>query len=99
MHKVENVALPREGELLSVDVAGTQVAVTVVDGVVYAVDDECTHQGCSLSDGVVEGLTIVCPCHMGTFDLTSGAVISGPPERPVACWKATLRDGALELKR
>ena len=99
MHKVENVALPREGELLSVDVDGAQVAVTVVDGVVYAVDDECTHQACSLSDGDVEGLTVVCPCHLGTFDLTTGAVVSGPPERPVSCWKATLRDGVLELER
>jgi nitrite reductase/ring-hydroxylating ferredoxin subunit len=99
MHRVENVTLPREGELLSVDVAGTQVAVTVVDGVVYAVDDECTHQACSLSDGDVEGLTVVCPCHQGTVDLTTGAGVSGPPERPVGCWKATLRDGALELQR
>lgn len=99
MHRVENVTLPEEGELLSLAVAGTTVAVAVVGGAVYAVDDECTHQGCSLSDGDVEGRTVVCPCHMGTFDLATGAVISGPPERPVACWKAVLRDGGLELER
>ena len=99
MHRVENVSLPAEGDLIAVDAGGTKVAVTVVDGTVYAVDDACTHQQCSLSGGDVEGRMLVCPCHAGSFDLASGAVVSGPPPAPIGVWKATFRDGTLELER
>ncbi|MCU1674657.1 MAG: Rieske (2Fe-2S) region [Frankiales bacterium] len=99
MHRFEGVAVPAEGELVAVQVHGTKVAVTVVEGQVRAVDDECTHQQCSLSDGEVEDGALVCPCHFGRFDLRTGAVLDGPPEHPLHVWKAVVRDGALELER
>ena len=40
----------------------------------------CTHAGCMVSD--VEDTTLVCPCHFGKFDPTTGAgVVGGPPPR------------------
>ena len=99
MIRVDDVALPAEGELIAVDADGAKVAVTVVDGTVYAVDDACTHQQCSLAGGEVEGRELVCPCHLGRFDLATGAVVSGPPPSPIGVWRATVRDGALELER
>src|SRR5207237_2458334 len=90
---------PAEGELTSVSVDGVTVAVTVVDGLLHAVDDTCTHMACSLAEGDIEGMSVVCPCHFGRFDLATGAVLDGPPERPIGVWRASLRDGALELER
>lgn len=98
-HRVDNFDLPGEAELTRVDVEGTTVAVTVVDGVLHAVDDQCTHQQCSLSDGEVEGGAILCPCHFGRFDLRTGAVVEGPPPRPIRVWHATITDGTLELRQ
>ena len=95
----DSLVVPGEGTLAQVMVDGVAVAVTMVDGVVHAVDDECTHGGCSLSGGDVEGSSIVCPCHFGTFDLRTDAVLSGPPPRPVGVWTATVLDGRLELSR
>ena len=99
MHRVEGVALPAEGELVAVQVGGASVAVTVVDGQVHAVDDECTHQQCSLAGGEVEDGALVCPCHFGRFDLRTGAVLDGPPDQPLHVWRAAVRDGVLELER
>src|SRR5437588_7136751 len=65
-HRIESFDAPPSGELVAVEVNGTKVAVAVIDGVAYAVDDECTHRQCSLSDGDVEGGSVVCPCHGGT---------------------------------
>lgn len=65
------------------DVAGTKVNVVSVDGNFYAFDDTCTHQGCSLARGELEGTTVTCACHGSQFDVTSGAVVRGPAERPV----------------
>jgi 3-phenylpropionate/trans-cinnamate dioxygenase ferredoxin subunit len=71
------------GQMRAVDVAGTQVTLANADGHVYAFDDTCTHRGCSLAGGELDGTTVTCPCHGGRFDVTSGAVLGGPAERPV----------------
>lgn len=71
------------GQMRVFDIAGTKVAVASAGGHLYAFDDTCTHRGCSLAMGSLQGTTVTCPCHGGQFDVTSGAVLEGPPERPV----------------
>jgi len=72
-----------EGHMDVFDVEGTKVCVANVNGHLYAIDDTCTHRGCSLGKGQLEGTTVTCPCHGSQFDVTSGAVIRGPATRPV----------------
>ena len=42
------------------DVAGTKVNVASVSGRLYAFDDACTHQGCSLANGDLDETTLTC---------------------------------------
>src|ERR1700712_676157 len=71
------------GSMRVFDVKGTKVNVANVDGNLYAFDDRCTHMGCSLASGKLNGKTVVCPCHGSQFDVTSGAVLRGPAEQPI----------------
>ncbi len=71
------------GEMRVFDVAGTKVNVASAGGGLYAFDDTCTHMGCSLAKGKLDGITVTCPCHGSQFDVTSGAVLRGPARRPV----------------
>lgn len=79
----------REGEMHVVNVAGTKVALTRIDGRLHAFDDTCTHTGCSLADGDLEGTVVTCPCHGSRFDAISGAVLRGPAQRPVGSHAVT----------
>lgn len=72
-----------KGQMRVFDVAGTKVNVASADSHLYAFDDTCTHQGCSLASGELDGTTVTCACHGSQFDVTSGAVLRGPAERPV----------------
>ncbi|MGH2380444.1 MAG: Rieske (2Fe-2S) protein [Candidatus Limnocylindria bacterium] len=72
-----------EGFMRVFEVAGTKVNVANSDGRLYAFDDTCTHQGCSLANGNLQGTTVTCACHGSQFDVTSGAVLRGPAQRPV----------------
>src|SRR6266404_2086471 len=72
-----------EGEMRVLDIDGTKVSIAAAGGSLYAFDDVCTHMGCSLGEGKLEGTTVTCPCHGSQFDVTSGAVIRGPAQRPV----------------
>lgn len=65
------------------DVAGTNVNVANANGHLYAIDDTCTHMGCSLANGHLAGTVVTCACHGSQFDVASGAVLRGPAQRPV----------------
>lgn len=60
-----------EGEGVRIP-AEVPIAVFHVQGTVYAIDDTCTHQKASLSDGWVEGCAVECPLHSVCFDLRTG---------------------------
>ena len=89
---------PEEGELVTVDHDGSAVAVTMLDGELHAFDDTCPHAGCSLADGELDGRTVVCPCHLARFDVTTGDVVDGPAASGVALWSAKVTDGALQIE-
>ena len=74
------------GQMRAFDANGTKVTVANVDGHFHAFEDKCTHQGCSLATGELEGTTVTCPCHGSQFDVRSGEVLEGPAEDPVASW-------------
>ena len=71
------------GEMRVFDVGGTSVNVANAGGRLYGFDDTCTHAGCSLAEGDLEGTTVTCACHGSQFDVTSGDVLRGPASRPV----------------
>jgi 3-phenylpropionate/trans-cinnamate dioxygenase ferredoxin component len=71
------------GQMRVFDLQGTKVNVASAGGNLYAFDDTCTHAGCSLANGKLDGTTVTCACHGSQFDITSGAVLRGPAKRPV----------------
>jgi len=64
------------GKLLKVSSNGKEILVANVDGNFFAMDDTCTHQGASLSEGTLEGSTVTCPWHGSTWDCKSGKLIA-----------------------
>lgn len=72
-----------DGQMRVFDIDGTNVNVSNAGGRLYAFDDTCTHAGCSLAEGGLDGTTVTCPCHGSQFDVTSGAVRHGPARLPV----------------
>lgn len=59
------------------------VIVTNGEAGVTAFSAVCTHLGCIVDyDATLRH--IVCPCHDGHFNPSSGAVLSGPPPQPLA---------------
>lgn len=65
---------------------------------IYAIHDRCSHRGCSLSEGEVEGDEIVCPCHFSRFALSDGAVTRGPATAPQPAYEVREREGAVEIQ-
>ena len=69
------------GSVRTLEIEGTPIAVFNVAGRYYAIEDLCTHEEETLSDGHLEGEEIVCPRHGARFSLVTGAALS-PPGKP-----------------
>jgi Rieske Fe-S protein len=66
------------------------VLIQLASGGFVAYDAFCTHLGCQIhfDQEPIKGWenrkdNLFCPCHGGVFDPSSGAVLAGPPPRPM----------------
>jgi nitrite reductase/ring-hydroxylating ferredoxin subunit len=85
-------------DLAAFAVGGTRIAIASVGGAFYALGDTCTHQGCSLAEGDLEGTTVTCPCHGSQFEVTTGDVLRGPAREPVRSYPVRLESGTLRVE-
>lgn len=85
------------GEAVRVE-AEVPIAVFNADGVLYAVDDTCTHQDASLADGYLEGCLVECPLHATCFDLRTGEPTGPPAKRPLRTHEVVIEDGHVYVR-
>ncbi len=76
---------------------GTQVCLANVGGTFYAIGGECTHSFGPLGEGELEGTTVICPLHSGEFDVTSGEVLSPPPDEPVPMYEVRVEGDDVQV--
>jgi nitrite reductase/ring-hydroxylating ferredoxin subunit/uncharacterized membrane protein len=66
---------------------------------IFAIHDRCSHRGCSLSDGTLEGDQIECGCHGSRFDRRDGSLKRGPATAAQPAFQVRERDGRVEIRR
>ncbi len=71
------------GELMYVEVGDEPVCLLNLEGELFALNDTCTHEEASLSDGTIEGDEIECPLHGGAFNIRTGEPVAFPVVVPV----------------
>jgi len=79
---------------------GVPVAIFNLDGAFYALDDTCSHQEASLSEGDLDPdrCAIECPLHGSSFDLRTGEPLSLPAVEPVRAHQVEVdADGVLRV--
>jgi nitrite reductase/ring-hydroxylating ferredoxin subunit len=69
-----------------------------VDDEIYVTADTCTHATASLSEGELEGHTIVCPVHWAEFDIRTGRAMCFPATRALATYEASVDDGQIYVR-
>src|SRR5579859_845217 len=74
------------GAMRRIDVGGHAIALVHLDDGWYAIDDTCTHEAASSSEGTLTGGVVACPRHGARFEVRTGRVLSLPAVRPVAAY-------------
>jgi 3-phenylpropionate/trans-cinnamate dioxygenase ferredoxin component len=86
------------GTVRTVEIEGTPIAVFNLNGHYYAIEDVCTHEAETLSDGAVEDEEIVCPRHGAHFSIVTGAALSPPAYEPVTTFPVQVEGGMVMVK-
>jgi nitrite reductase/ring-hydroxylating ferredoxin subunit/uncharacterized membrane protein len=108
--KEENIAAPRSGEPITVSadklevnqmrllrVGDKRIVLGRTESGFVAFDDHCTHRGGSLAGGAMICGTVQCPWHGSQFDVTTGAVKSGPAKESISAYRVELSDGKVKV--
>ncbi len=69
---------------------------------VFALSDRCSHRGCALAAGEIQGTgdhtVVVCQCHGSTFRMVDGAVMRGPATAPQPAYEARITGEKIEVR-
>jgi nitrite reductase/ring-hydroxylating ferredoxin subunit len=69
---------------------------------VFAIGNQCTHQGAGLDRGVVKIAgsvrTVTCPAHGSVFRLDDGKVMRPPATKPVSVYDVKVEDGRVFVR-
>jgi nitrite reductase/ring-hydroxylating ferredoxin subunit len=85
------------GSMKAVQAGDREILLVNLDTGIYAINNICTHHGCRLSDGSLEGETVHCPCHGSAFNVKTGEVVKGPAKTPEPSYAVSLRNGEITI--
>lgn len=84
-----------DGESLSVEVDGTPIVIARCGNDLYAVDDQCTHDGEALDGAEIESCQIICPRHGARFCLRTGEALTPPAYEPLRTYEVRTENGRI----
>lgn len=82
----------------SVVVSDTPVLLIRHPDGIHAIHDRCSHRGCLLSEGSLDGEVVQCGCHGSRFRLADGGLERGPATTGQPAFEVRERGGRLEVR-
>jgi 3-phenylpropionate/trans-cinnamate dioxygenase ferredoxin component len=78
-------------------VDGKDILIAKAGTKIFAIGNTCTHRGCKLSGGRLQGETVQCPCHGSMFNVTTGNVVKGPAKNPEPSYTVTVENDEFSI--
>jgi 3-phenylpropionate/trans-cinnamate dioxygenase ferredoxin component len=88
------------GQVRVVEWEDLEIGVFNCAGVLYAIEDRCSHDNGPLAEGEIdeESCTVECPRHGALFDLRSGRPITLPAYVPVETFPVRVEGDMIKLE-
>ncbi len=87
-----------DGSALAVELGDRMVMLVRCEGQVHCLDDVCTHDGGTLSDGRLIGCEIECPRHGARFDVRTGEALSMPATEDTTCHSVKIEGDSIWVR-
>ncbi|MGE3960282.1 MAG: Rieske (2Fe-2S) protein [Dehalococcoidia bacterium] len=86
-HRVAATSDVPEGQVRVVQCGERSLALSNIDGELYAIDNICTHDGGPLGEGALRRGRVICPRHGAAFDAKTGKVLTLPAVKSVNAYR------------
>jgi nitrite reductase/ring-hydroxylating ferredoxin subunit len=86
------------GKMMEIKVGGKEILIVNLAGKYYAIENSCTHRSCKLSDGILKGGSVKCPCHGSIFDIKTGNVIKSPAKKATPTFQVKTEEDQILIK-
>ena len=90
----ELAAIP-PGNMLRVQLRGQAILLANIEGRIFAIDDQCSHEDASLYNGALKGDCVECPLHGSRFRLATGEPLEPPATSAVRTWPVKIDGEAI----
>ncbi|MHA7841603.1 MAG: Rieske (2Fe-2S) protein [Gammaproteobacteria bacterium] len=91
----ENAIAPGEWQVF--DYEGQLIIIVNYNNTLYAMEDKCTHDGGTLSDGDMEGDELICPRHGARFCVRTGEATVPPAYEDIETFPVRVHEGMIEV--
>lgn len=85
--------VPSMGKKL-IQIAGQEILLVNLKGTIYAVENECPHQGAPMSGALLKDTYLSCPRHGYRFELKDGSC-KEHPEYKLKTWPVRVEDNEI----
>jgi nitrite reductase/ring-hydroxylating ferredoxin subunit len=97
--KVASASEIPPGEMTIVEVDGREIAIANLNGEFVAFQNECTHRGGPLGEGILMGDVVECPFHAGQFNVRTGEVVNAPPSEPIETFAVQVEGDDVKVEK
>lgn len=96
--KVANISQLPVGKMLRINSKGQCILLANIEGIVYAIDNTCSHEDASLYNGALKGDCVECPLHGSRFSFKTGHPMEEPATEAVRTYPVCVEAGDVYIE-
>jgi 3-phenylpropionate/trans-cinnamate dioxygenase ferredoxin subunit len=87
--KITEAEALNPGQILRVMIENNSILLANIEGTLYAIDNQCSHEDALLYNGALKGDCVECPLHGSRFSFKTGQPMEEPATEPVQIYPVT----------
>ena len=95
--KITEAEIINPGQMLGIMIENKHILLANIDGDIYAIDNQCSHEDALLYNGALKGDCVECPLHGSRFSFKTGQPMEEPATEPVQTYSVNRKPDGIYI--
>jgi len=95
--KISEAEALKPGQMLGIMIEKKSILLANIAGVLYAIDNQCSHEDALLYNGALKGDCVECPLHGSRFSFKTGQPMEEPATEPVQTYPVSKKKDGIYI--